>query len=212
MVFENKTPALFFSPRLHKQDIIHKMICNESRVESYRLKKGLLRREDWPKVTNTAGKLADCPLFIDDNPQISVDYLQHQIGKLKKSASIGVVIIDGLNYINNYTDKIGHSLRLISRHFRVPIIATLSLQLSKRYDKRPILNDLDVTSDLRTESDIVLFLFKKDGNYYNKNLIEIILAKHKSSYTASDKIILLPEFCCFADYHANENSNDDAFE
>lgn len=196
---------LFISPRLHKKEIVERLICNSGGVALSRLKRGELRQEDWPGMAIAAGRLSEQSIYIDDNYSISTDHLRNVIAQEIFSHAVQLVIIDGVNYISDEASKLGQILRMISREFQIPVIgsvhigpAYLRLQNLSR-DKRPTLRDLDKFTDLRSEADIIIFMHRDTDTIYHN---EIIIGKNKDGPLGVIKVRLLPQLCKFEEIEA----------
>jgi replicative DNA helicase len=59
-----REPVAIFSLEMSKEQLVMRMLCSESMVDSARVRKGFIGKEDWPKLTSAAGRLADAPIFI----------------------------------------------------------------------------------------------------------------------------------------------------
>ncbi len=197
----NGVPALFFSMRSNKLEIMQKLLSNVSYVDIDRLKKGMITKEDWAKMTSAAGRLVDAPLFIDDNPEMTLKDLKTQVDRFQKSHKIGLVILDGLSYLSGEDGKVGYRMRILSRQLQIPIIATVQLDIPKRISIRPTLNDLDLFGDLKTEADVIVFLDKPlQGDWDQEaGYRDAIIAKNSGGPLDKCGIILMPQYCVFID-------------
>jgi len=110
--------VLFISPRLHKKEIVERLICNSGGVALSRLKSGKLKDQDWPPMTMAAGRLSEHAIYIDDNYSTSIDQIRKVVAELNTSHDLNLIIIDGLNYIQHENDKLGQALRVLSRECR----------------------------------------------------------------------------------------------
>src|SRR5205807_5889623 len=66
---EARRPVLFFSLEMSHLEITQRILSAEARVESTRMRNGKLAESDWTKLSHAIGRLAEAPLYIDDNPQ-----------------------------------------------------------------------------------------------------------------------------------------------
>lgn len=203
---KNRIPTLIFSMKSKKQEIIHRLLSSESKIRSDFLKRAWLKKEDWASLTLAAGRLVDVPLFFDDNPKMTIDDIRNQIARFKQKHKLGLVIIDGLNYIVGAKTKLGQELRLISREMHIPIVATAQVKISRKYDKRPTLDDLDLFGDIKEDADIIIFLYRGESiaRGIHKNTVEIIIAKNNNGPLLTAEKYFLPEFCCFEDINRND--------
>ena len=79
---ELKEPVAIFSLEMSKEQLALRMLCSEARVDSNSVRKGFIRKEDWSKLTNAAGKLTEAPIFIDDSSNINVLEMRAKRGGL----------------------------------------------------------------------------------------------------------------------------------
>ena len=165
------------------------------------------------KLASTLGVLSDAPIYIDDTPGITVMEIRAKCRKLKMEKNIGLIVIDYLQLIQGSGKKntsreqeiseISRSLKILAKELNVPVIALsqLSRGAEKRDDKRPMLSDLRESGAIEQDADIVIFLYRDD--YYNedseeKNVAEVIMAKHRGGSTGTVKLAWMPSYTKFA--------------
>ena len=66
-----KTVA-FFSLEMSKEQLVTRLISNESFVDNKKLVTGKLGEEDWTKIAAASAALNQTQILIDDNPSLSV--------------------------------------------------------------------------------------------------------------------------------------------
>jgi replicative DNA helicase len=153
-----KRPVLFCSLEMGHLELTQRLISMEGKVDSGRLRNGQLYAEDWPKITAAVARIADSPLYIDDNPKMGVNEIRSKarhIIQQNKGQQLGAIIIDYLQLMtgtgngrqeNRQTEiaEISRSLKIMARELQTPVIALsqLSRNLETRADKRPMLSDL----------------------------------------------------------------------
>ncbi|WP_027405862.1 replicative DNA helicase [Anaerovibrio sp. RM50] len=212
---EHKNVA-FFSLEMSKQQLVQRMLCSEGGIDSQKLRKGELDKNDWSKLVNVANKVAEAPLYIDDTAGITVMELRSKARRLKAEKGLDLIIIDYLQLMQGRTGKgatdnrqqeiseISRSLKAVARELNVPVIALsqLSRSVESRQIKRPMLSDLRESGSLEQDADIVMFLYRED--YYdpetvNKNITEVIVAKHRNGPVDTVKMFFKKEFTRFND-------------
>ncbi len=212
---EHKNVA-FFSLEMSKQQLVQRMLCSEGGIDSQKLRKGELDKTDWSKLVNVANKVAEAPLYIDDTAGITVIELRSKARRLKAEKGLDLIIIDYLQLMQGRTGKgatdnrqqeiseISRSLKAVARELNVPVIALsqLSRSVESRQIKRPMLSDLRESGSLEQDADIVMFLYRED--YYdpetvNKNITEVIVAKHRNGPVDTVKMFFKKEFTRFND-------------
>ena len=147
-------PVLFFSVEMGHNEITQRLLCAEASVDSSRLRNGRLLESDWPRITAATSRLGEAPLYIDDNPNLSIMEVRAKARRLKsRLGSLGLIIIDYLQLMtgrysaeNRQVEiaEMSRSLKILARELEVPIVALsqLSRALESRADKRPMLSDL----------------------------------------------------------------------
>ena len=211
---EKKTVA-FFSLEMSKQQLVQRMLCSEGGIDSQKLKNADLSTEDWEKLVRTADKVSAAPLYIDDTAGITVMELRSKARRLKAEHGLDLIIIDYLQLMQGRSkggsdnrqqeiSEISRSLKAVARELNVPVIALsqLSRSVESRQIKRPMLSDLRESGSLEQDADIVMFLYRED--YYdpetaNKNITEVIVAKHRNGPVDTVKMFFKKEFTRFND-------------
>jgi replicative DNA helicase len=147
-------PVLFFSLEMSHSEITQRLLCSEARVDATRVRNGRLVESDWPKISQAVGRLGEAPLFIDDNPALTIMDIRGKARRLKsKEGGLGLIIVDYLQLMSGRQNaenrqveisEISRGLKILARELEVPVIALsqLSRNLEMRADKRPMLADL----------------------------------------------------------------------
>ena len=194
-----KVPILFFSLEMSKEQLIYRLLSNETGISQTRLKIGNLYKEDWQELKESIQKYSRLPFFIDDQANLTIQEIRSKIKKiLFEQNKIGLIVIDYLQLLLNSKLKsenrvqelsqITRALKNIAKEFQIPVIALsqLSRNVESRINKRPVLSDLRESGSIEQDADLVLMLYRE--NYYNpiaeKNekvtSAELIIAKHRN--------------------------------
>ena len=194
-----KLPIIFFSLEMSKEQLIYRLLSNETGISQTRLKLGNLYKEDWNQLKKSIQLYSKLPFFINDEPDITIYDLRAKIKKIIfEQGNIGLIVIDYLQLLLNSKIKsenrvqelsqITRSLKAIAKEFQTPIIALsqLSRNVENRINKRPILSDLRESGSIEQDADLVLMLYRE--NYYNSTTekfeklapAELIIAKHRN--------------------------------
>ena len=90
-------PALLFSLEMGHLELTQRMLASEAEVNGQNLQTGQIRTQDWPKLGTAVTRLSNAPIFIDDNPNVTVMDIRARARRLKKSeGDLGLVVIDYL--------------------------------------------------------------------------------------------------------------------
>ena len=213
VVLRAKEPVAFFSLEMSKEQLVQRLLCSEGRIDSQRLRVGELEEKEWGDLIDTANRLSAAPLYIDDTPGITVMELRSKARRLKAEHGLSLIVIDYLQLMQGRASKngdnrqqeiseISRSLKALARELNVPVIALsqLSRSVESRQIKRPMLSDLRESGSLEQDADIVMFLYRED--YYdpeteNKNITEVIIAKHRNGPVDTVDLTFLKQFTKF---------------
>lgn len=204
-------PSVVFSLEMSKEQLVQRMLCMESRVDSGRLRGGFLTDDDWPRLTNAASILSDAPIFIDDTPALTSFELRAKCRRLKKTHGLGFIVIDYLQLMRakgkiesreREIAEISRSLKGLAKELNVPVLALsqLNRSLESRQDKRPVLSDLRESGAIEQDADIIMFLYR-DEVYHpdteEPGIAELIISKHRNGATGLVKLAFLHEYTRF---------------
>lgn len=200
---KEKASTAIFSLEMSKNQLAQRLICQQSLVDSQKIRTGALSGEDFINISRSMGNLATAPLYIDDTPGISPMELRAKCRKLKIERGLDLIIIDYLQLMNvsgkgesrqQEITEISRSLKAIAREMNVPVIALsqLSRAPETRSDHKPILSDLRESGAIEQDADVVAFLYRDE--YYNndtekKNIAEINIAKQRNGPTGTVELI-----------------------
>ncbi len=204
-------PVAIFSLEMSRLQLVNRLLSSESMVELEKMRTGKLDGEDWKKLSYTLGPLSKSPIYIDDNASTNVMEMMSKLRKLKLEKGLSLVIIDYLQLMEGRkkTDnrqqeisEISRALKIMAKELNVPVIALsqLSRAPETRNDHRPILSDLRESGAIEQDADMVMFLYRDD--YYNeesenKNVVEVIIAKHRNGSTGTVELAWIPQFTKF---------------
>jgi replicative DNA helicase len=211
---EKRLPVLFFSLEMSHLELTQRLLCTEAKVDSSRLRDRALPQSDWPKLMDAITELAEAPLFIDDNPSLSVMEIRAKARRLKSRAGLGLVVVDYLQLMSTRNGspeyrqfevaEVSRGLKVLARELDVPVLALsqLSRALEGRSDKRPMLADLRESGSLEQDADVVLFIYRDEvysKDPQAKGLAEVIVAKHRNGPTGTVQLAFLDRFTRFVD-------------
>ena len=206
-----RRPVLIFSLEMGHTELTQRILSSEAEVDSQKLRTGRLVEADWTKIGKAINRL-DVPLYLDDNPRVTVMEIRAKARRMKaRQGGLALIVIDYLQLMRGGTSaenrqlevsEISRGLKILARELEVPIIALsqLSRNLESRGDKRPMLSDLRESGSLEQDADVVMFLYRDE--VYNKEsadkaMAEVIIAKHRSGPTGTVRLVFRGQFTKF---------------
>lgn len=174
-------PLVIFSLEMSRQQILYRFLAADTKINSSRLKSGKMGQEEWKILSNSLQKISELPIYIDDDPNLSILDIRSKLRRLllDKHKS-GFVIIDYLQLMklkNNFENRneeisyITRNLKILAKEFQIPIVALsqLSRSLESRVNKRPMLSDLRDSGCISLKERKILDSTK---SWAKKNIIE----------------------------------------
>ena len=210
---ESRRPVLVFSLEMGQHEVSQRILCSEARVDSTRVRTGKLTDADWGKISHAVGRIADAPIYIDDNANISVMDIRAKSRRLRSQlGDLGLVIIDYVQLMTGRSNaesrqvevsEISRSLKILARELETPVVALAQLNrgLEQRADKRPMLSDLRESGSLEQDADVVLFLYRDevyDPESQDRGTAEVIVAKHRNGPVGKVRLAWLDRYTKFA--------------
>ncbi len=202
-------PVLFFSLEMSKEQLIDRMLSDASGVDSWNIRTGNLSDDDFGKISEAMGEMAEAPIFIDDTPGLSVLEMRTKARRAAHDQPLGLVIVDYLqlmqatgNHNGNRVQEvseISRGLKLIARELNVPVIALsqLSRSVESRQPPIPQLADLRESGSIEQDADLVSFIYRP--GYYEpdnpevQNITDLIIAKHRNGPVGKVQLYFHPE-------------------
>ena len=203
-----KQSVLFFSLEMSKEQLVDRMLADASGVDSWNIRTGNLSDEDFAKLSEAMGSMAEAPIFIDDKPGLSVLEMRTKARRAAHDGPLGLIIVDYLQLMQGSgksdgnrvqeVSEISRGLKLIAREMNVPVIALsqLSRTVENRTPQIPQLADLRESGSIEQDADIVMFIYREA--YYNpeterENITDLIIAKHRNGPVGKVELYFHPE-------------------
>ncbi|MBK7104333.1 MAG: replicative DNA helicase [Ignavibacteriae bacterium] len=213
---DNQVPIAVFSLEMATIQLVIRLICAEARINAHSVRTGKFKAEDGPRISRTAHKLSQAPIYIDDTPSQTVLEIRAKARRLKAEKNIGLIVIDYLQLMSSSSrmdsrereiSTISRSLKALAKELNVPVIALSQLNraVESRSDKRPQLSDLRESGSIEQDADVVIFLNRPE--YYGitqfadgestEGIAEIIIGKQRNGPTGDVRLKFVKDFARF---------------
>lgn len=194
---KHKKHVAIFSLEMSNEQLVQRLIAQETGIDTQRLRSGKLSEEDLPLFTHAIEVLGDTHIFLDDTPAITPLQLRTKCRRLHLEYQLDLIIVDYLQLMSGDTrtenrvqevSYISRNLKVLARELNVPVLAAaqLSRAVEQRADKKPVLSDLRESGSLEQDADVVMFIHRPDmldRESPRQNIAEIIVAKHRNGPT-----------------------------
>jgi replicative DNA helicase len=218
---ERETPVAIFSLEMSKASLVQRMLTAEARIDAQRLRKGLLRDDDFPRLARAAGILGSAPIWIDDTPAMTLLEMRSKARRLRADSGVGLVIVDYLQLMQGPTNsesrqqevsQISRGLKALAKELGIPVIALSQLSRAPEQrtgdNKRPQLSDLRESGAIEQDADLIMFLYRqefydgptdKDGNSL-EGKAEVIIGKQRNGPVGTVNLFFHKQYTRFESY------------
>lgn len=214
--FKSHLPVGIFSLEMSAEQLVHRIICSQAEVESDRITTGALDGAEYQRIVSCVSNMQNHVMIIDDQAGLKITDLRARARRMKESHNIKLLIIDYLQLLSgagtnraadsrqNEISEISRMLKNLARELNIPIIclSQLSRKVEDRQGHRPMMSDLRESGSIEQDSDIVMFLLRRE--YYDPldkpGMAELIVAKNRHGGVGNINLTFRKEFAQFANY------------
>ena len=182
-----------FSLEMSKAELVDRLLVSQADVDAWRLKTGRLDDEDFTKLSEAMGQLAEAPLYIDDTPGINIYEMRTKARRLLVSHNLQLLIVDYLQLVDpgrrfdnrvQEVSIVSQSLKNLARELKIPVLAVsqLSRAVEARGSRIPQLADLRESGAIEQDADVVMFLYRteQDTEKWEQQIVKLLIAKHRN--------------------------------
>jgi replicative DNA helicase len=214
--FKTKKAVGIFSLEMSAEQLVHRIVCSQSEVESSKIKSGSLSGMEYQRIVSCVRDVQSHTMIIDDQPGLKITDLRARARRMKETHDIEVLVIDYLQLLTgsgnsqsqenrqSEISEISRMLKNLARELDIPVIclSQLSRKVEDRAGHRPMMSDLRESGSIEQDADIVLFLLRRD--YYDAldkpGMAELIVAKNRHGSIGSVNLTFRKEVAQFCNY------------
>jgi replicative DNA helicase len=178
----------FFSLEMSKEELLDRLLVAQANIDAWKLKTGRLAEDEYAKLADAMGVLAESNLYIDDTPGMSVLEMRTKARRLAADGELGLIIIDYLTLARpnrkhenrvQEVSEISMGFKNLAKELKVPVLALA--QLNRSIEHRtgaPQLADLRESGSIEQDADVVMFLYREDSD--DLQSVKLNIAKHRN--------------------------------
>ena len=199
----HKKHVAVFSLEMSNEQLVQRLIAQETGIDSQRLRTGKLNEDEWPIFTHAIEVLSDTRVFLDDTPALTPLQLRTKCRRLHLEYELDLIIVDYLQLmsggprVENRVQEVSYisrNMKILARELNVPVLAAaqLSRAIEQRADKEPQLSDLRESGSLEQDADIVMFIHRPEmyeKDTLKQNLAQIKVSKHRNGPVGTIELI-----------------------
>lgn len=200
-----KIPVGIFSLEMSKEELVDRLLVAQADIDAWRLKTGKLDDNDFTRLSEAMGELAEAPIFIDDTPGINILEMRTKARRLQVEHGVKLIVVDylqladaGRRFDSRVAEvgMISQSLKNLARELRLPVLACsqLSRAVEARGTKVPELSDLRESGSIEQDADVVMFLYREDSDmtqWGEQIPTKLRIAKHRNGPLAEIDLLFV---------------------
>jgi replicative DNA helicase len=207
-VLRQARPVLFISPEQSATELGNRLICAEAGIDSQRVRRGRLTKDEVTRFKEAGDRLAELPLHVDDEPFQRMMRILATARRLKLRHGIKLIVVDYLQLIepDNVRDPrhvqvgaVSRRLKQLARDLSLPVVALAQVNRAAedRQGQRPRLADLRESGSIEADADTVLLLHRPEPD---GNVLEVTVGKQRNGPTGDITLTFLKDCQRLADY------------
>ncbi|MDX9752448.1 MAG: replicative DNA helicase [bacterium] len=226
-----------FSLEMSSEQIAERILCSQAKVNLKNLRSGFFTKREAAQILQTAHRIHDIPLYVDDTPNLTPIEVFSRSRRLKmEQPNLSLIIIDYLQLMSGgkKTDSrqqevagISRALKILARDLNIPVIACsqLSRAVEKRDDHTPRLSDLRESGAIEQDADLVVFLHREPmkGEFQGEDTddleagrqinysYKLIIGKHRNGPVGEVDIFFARQYTRFYDAAPQESDEEVPF-
>ena len=189
-----KIPVGIFSLEMSKEELVDRLLVSQADIDAWKLKTGKLTDDDFARLSEAMGELAEAPIYIDDTPGLNIIEMRTKARRLQVEHGVRLIVVDylqladsGRRFDNRVQEVsiISQSLKNLARELRLPVLACsqLSRAVEARGTKVPELSDLRESGSIEQDADVVMFLYREETDqtqWGDQIPTKLRIAKHRN--------------------------------
>lgn len=218
--FKSHKPVGVFSLEMSAEQLVHRMICSMSEVESDKIRNGSLNGVEFQRIVAAVEEMQHHTMVIDDQPGLKITDLRARARRMKESYGIELLIVDYLQLLSGSgaqksmesrqaeISEISRMLKNLARELNLPLIclSQLSRKVEERPGHRPQMSDLRESGSIEQDADIIMFLLRRE--YYDQHdkpgMAEVIVGKNRHGAVGIVNMSYRKEIAQFANFTSQQ--------
>jgi replicative DNA helicase len=215
---EQKIGVAVFSLEMSMLQLGIRLLGSDAMIDAWKLRKGALQDDDYLRLTDSANRLSELSLYIDDSSGLSALEIKAKARRLKKKHNISLLIIDYLQLMQSKKSTesrqmeisdISRSLKALAKDLDIPVVAIsqLNRKVEDRPNKRPILADLRESGAIEQDADLIAFIYREElynRTEENKGKAELNVAKHRNGPTGMVPLTFREKYTKFENFYKDQ--------
>ena len=171
-----------YSLEMSDVSLANRLLLSVANVDAQRYRAGNLTNDDWHRLEEASATLNTLPIYIDDNPSVTMRYIRSKSKMMQKRGQCDIIFADYLQLVDMAGGKgksreqevaqASRAAKVIAKELNVPfvLLSQLSRKVEDRADKTPQLSDLRESGAIEQDADVVAFIHRPA--YYDEEVMD----------------------------------------
>lgn len=212
---EKKIPCGFFSLEMPYESIGQRLLSQEARIPSGKLRSGMLNLPEFKKLQDAASRCFKSPLYVVDTPNMKLLDLRAMARRMVADKKVEIIFIDYIGLISTenpnapvyeQVSEISKNLKALARELNIPLVVLC--QVSRQAEgEEPNLAQLRGSGSIEQDADVVMFLHRDRKSMESEDAVQdakLIVAKQRNGMTGDVELKFLASYTRFENA-INEN-------
>lgn len=169
---------LIYSLEMNRKSLANRLVSMFTGLNSHYLRTRRLQDDEWELIVKASDFFATNDWHVDETGTLSIPAMRSKCRRyIAEHGGIDLIVVDFLQMMQgsesgkrgyNKAEEVGETskgLRAIAKEFNVPVLAVSALSRAPegRANKRPQLSDLFQSSQIESDADVVMFIWRDDS-------------------------------------------------
>lgn len=164
-------PCAFFGMEMTSRELTSRTVANLGRVSLSGIKTGQLDGDGWDRVTEGVEALRTLPMFLYDQPAMTLAEVASKARKLVRKHGVKLVVVDYLQLMKGSSRKgqdrrveleeITRGMKQLAKQLGITVVllSQLNRAVEQRTNPRPVMSDLKECGAIEEDADVILALW-----------------------------------------------------
>jgi replicative DNA helicase len=188
-VAEQGHGVLMLSQEMSEGELLDRIAANLAGVSLGSITEGKMPQQDWARITEAIDRAKSFPLYIDDQPALTLTDIRSKARLIKKQGGLALIVVDYLQLCapsgsressrHHQIEGISRGLKVLAKELDVCVLLLSQINRSSTQRDEPLLSDLKESGSIEEDADVVILLQPKGLLPDGQQLVAAILAKNR---------------------------------
>lgn len=185
--------AAFLSQEMSKDELVDRGAANLGYIGLEGVISGDMKDDEWGRLTEAVERMRDLPLFLDDQPALTLHDITAKARALKRQHDLKVLVIDYIQLCassdkdsrHHQIEQLSRGLKNLAKQLDITVItlSQLNREVEKRTSGRPMLSDLKESGAIEEDADVVMLLSRQGEEQNGHRTINCDIPKNRQGRT-----------------------------